>query len=74
MNTRQPAALKYFTVAWPIPRLAPVSSKVFCPFMIDSVLFGCRKAMVVDWIMAQIFQKQNMMHHIFNDALMSPHP
>src|SRR5436190_21137757 len=26
--TRQPAAEKRFTVAWPMPRLAPVSSKV----------------------------------------------
>jgi hypothetical protein len=25
--TRQPAAEKRFTVAWPMPRLAPVSSK-----------------------------------------------
>jgi hypothetical protein len=26
--TRQPAAEKRFTVAWPMPRLAPVSSSV----------------------------------------------
>jgi hypothetical protein len=26
--TRQPAAENRFTVAWPMPRLAPVSSKV----------------------------------------------
>ena len=26
--TRQPAAEKRFTVAWPMPRLAPVSSNV----------------------------------------------
>jgi hypothetical protein len=26
--TRQPAAEKRLTVAWPMPRLAPVSSKV----------------------------------------------
>jgi hypothetical protein len=26
--TRQPPALNFFTVAWPMPRLAPVSTKV----------------------------------------------
>ena len=28
VNTRQPSRAKRFTVAWPMPRLAPVSSKV----------------------------------------------
>jgi hypothetical protein len=26
--TRQPPALNFFTVAWPMPRLAPVSTRV----------------------------------------------
>ncbi|MCZ8096650.1 MAG: hypothetical protein O9972_01915 [Burkholderiales bacterium] len=29
VSTRQPSSLKRFTVAWPIPRLAPVSRSVF---------------------------------------------
>jgi hypothetical protein len=29
VTTRQPSALKRFTVAWPIPRLAPVKTSVF---------------------------------------------
>ena len=29
VKTRQPAAWKCLTVAWPMPRLAPVSSRVF---------------------------------------------
>lgn len=36
VNTRQPAALKCLTVAWPMPRLAPVNSRVLGWLMTDS--------------------------------------
>ena len=39
--TRQPAAEKRLTVAWPMPRLAPVSSSVRRGWFDGEVGIGC---------------------------------
>jgi hypothetical protein len=39
--TRQPAAEKRFTVAWPMPRLAPVNSRVRRGWLVCEVGMSC---------------------------------